>query len=635
MKLTKSVFKMSLECPTKVFYKLNSYKDDKVEDTFLESLAEGGFQVGELAKYRFPMGIDLSENNADYGLEKTKELINKFDRVIIYEAAFMYNNLYIKVDVLVKEGNIIKFYEVKSKSYNGDEFLTKRDKTIKKEWESYIYDVFFQEYVISKCHPECVVYPFLTMPDKRKRTSVDNLNQKFFIVKEQEKKKGSDEYYLKTRIEIDDTIEIGDDILSDIDLLSIKDTVYNSEIHGRTFEKYINYLSNMVSKNSKIDMPIKKECFSCEFKDGYKECFKNKLDIKDDTFFEKKTISEIWNFRGKDKLIEDGKYLLDDITQDDILSNTYAGGAMDIKHRQWLQIEKYLNNDNDAWVNKKYLKYEMSKWKFPLHLIDFETTAIAIPFNKGMRPYEGVAFQFSHHIIEEDMTVKHIGEYVNTEVGKFPNFDFIRNLKMQLETDNGSIFMYSSHENSFLCAIYMQLIESDEIDKDELCSFIQTIAKSSSSIPKALSWELPERYMIDLLEVVKNGYYHKEMGGSNSIKYVLPAILNSSKKLQEKYSKPTYTGHNFKDKAWIEYDENNCIINPYKNLENVFKNGDDYTVIERIADGGAAMMAYAKIQFEKISDKERELVIDALKKYVELDTLSMCMLIEYLYEITN
>jgi len=125
MNLTKSLFKLSMECPTKVFYKNNKgYHDNKLDDPFLESLAEGGFQVGELAKLRFPGGIDLSENNAEFSVKKTEKLIKKYDRVTIYEAGFRYDNLYIKCDVLVKEGDVIRVYEVKSKSYDGSDFVS-------------------------------------------------------------------------------------------------------------------------------------------------------------------------------------------------------------------------------------------------------------------------------------------------------------------------------------------------------------------------------------------------------------------------------------------------------------------------------------------------------------------------------
>ena len=79
-----------------------------------------------------------------------------------------------------------------------------------------------------------------------------------------------------------------------------------------------------------------------------------------------------------------------------------------------MQIEKAISNDPEPEIDVEDLKAEMSTWKYPLHFIDFETSAVAIPFHKGMRPYEGIAFQYSHHIVYEDGTIEHKGEYLNT-----------------------------------------------------------------------------------------------------------------------------------------------------------------------------------------------------------------------------
>ena len=50
--LNKSRFKEGLECPTKLYYSKNpKYQNNQLDDPFLESLAEGGYQVGELAKF--------------------------------------------------------------------------------------------------------------------------------------------------------------------------------------------------------------------------------------------------------------------------------------------------------------------------------------------------------------------------------------------------------------------------------------------------------------------------------------------------------------------------------------------------------------------------------------------------------
>ena len=51
--LTKSRFKLALSCPTKLYYgtKENNYENTQSDDRFMKALAEGGYQVGELAKF--------------------------------------------------------------------------------------------------------------------------------------------------------------------------------------------------------------------------------------------------------------------------------------------------------------------------------------------------------------------------------------------------------------------------------------------------------------------------------------------------------------------------------------------------------------------------------------------------------
>ena len=56
---------------------------------------------------------------------------------------------------------------------------------------------------------------------------------------------------------------------------------------------------------------------------------------------------------------------------------------------------------------------------------------------------------------------------------------------------------------------------------------------------------------------------------------------------------------------------------------------------DELADGGAAMTAYAKMQFSEMTVAERELVTQALLKYCELDTLAMVMIWEYWQQITS
>ena len=83
--LTKSRYKKALECPTKLYFldKHNIYANSKLDDPFLEALANGGFQVGSLAKCYYPHGIEVSSMDYDEAVAQTTELL-KQENVVIF-----------------------------------------------------------------------------------------------------------------------------------------------------------------------------------------------------------------------------------------------------------------------------------------------------------------------------------------------------------------------------------------------------------------------------------------------------------------------------------------------------------------------------------------------------------------------
>ncbi len=75
-----------------------------------------GSEVGVLARDLFPGGIDASpddHNRLTESIEQTQGLIKK-GKDIIYEASFISENLFCSIDILVKDKNTWKGYEVKS-----------------------------------------------------------------------------------------------------------------------------------------------------------------------------------------------------------------------------------------------------------------------------------------------------------------------------------------------------------------------------------------------------------------------------------------------------------------------------------------------------------------------------------------
>ena len=342
---------------------------------------------------------------------------------------------------------------------------------------------------------------------------------------------------------------------------------------------------------------------------------------------------ELWNSRKKDSYISLGKTKLDDLTQDDIDVKASTAPGLSASERQWLQVKKVKNKDASAYFDSVGMTAEMKKWTFPLHHIDFETSRVAIPFIKGRKPYEGILFQFSHHVVYEDGTVEHAGQYLNADPGVFPNYESVRELKRQLENDNGTIFRYAAHENTYLLEVYEHLLDDPQppADRAALCEFIKSITKSDE-------WTGP-RSMVDLCELVKKYYYDPSTRGSNSIKSVLPAIMNSSSYLREKYSKPIYGAAdgikslNYSDWVWIRFGNNGKVMDTYDLLPPVFDTNtcafiELLSTDQELKEGGAAMTAYCQMQFSETSDYERTNLKMALLKYCELDTLAMVMIYE-------
>ena len=644
--LTKSIFKLALECPNKLFYtKKTEYANQKEQDTFLQSLAEGGFQVEELARMHYPEGELLEGKDGDYEfLHQWTERKLKNEKQIIFEAAFLHENFFVRTDILIKEGNRIKIVEVKAKSFQSDDdylFIGKKG-GITSSWKPYLFDLAFQVYVVKKCYPSFEVSAYFMLADKNKTASIDGLNQLFRISSDANNRTG----VLKLVKSVD---EIGDSVLGEVCVDSIIERIlsdryrYNNALSfGEAVEQFRKWYLNDTYPNWPLSFGA---CKSCEFrskdhskKSGYHECFKKQKGwIAAD--LEKPNIFDIWNFRKGNKLFEEGKFFLEDFNISDIGLKEKTE-KLSTSERQWIQIEKAVHNDLSVYVDMDGLKDEMDSWKWPLHFIDFETSAVALPFTKGMSPYEQVAFQFSHHKLESDGTISHESEFLSNRAGHFPNFEFVRALKASLSVDDGTIFRFSNHENTILNAIYNQLLNSAESDKEELLEFIQSITQSkNSSVEK---WN-GNRNMVDLCQVIKDYYYNPLTKGSNSIKAVLPAALTTSSLLQEKYTKPlsaiNVTSKNFpSDHIWLKK-SNGEVVSPYLMLPPLFEGWTEEEMersiseMESLADGGAALTAFGKLQYQDMSDEERQSISDGLLKYCELDTLAMVMIFEHLNEL--
>lgn len=640
--LTKSRFKLAVECPTKLFYtgKGGGYRDQMAENDFLAMLAEGGYQVGELAKLRYPDGIEIEDRDHAAAEARTCEYLLR-DNVVLFEPAIRVGSFFIRIDILVKTGQHFELIEVKAKSYNSlrPEIEGARG-GIKSGMLPYIQDAAFQTWVLQQAFPDAQITTALMMPDKAKLAPIGRINQLFKI-------SGRSQVEVRAPEGLD-MKNLGEILLAKVCVDGYVEQVLNTPLDypggPGAMGEAASIWAEAYFQDERIAPVIGAHCGGCQFKakpgdelkSGFHECW-SQANGWTQNDFEQGTVLDLWNFRGKQKLIEQGVLKLGAITREDIgeFDNEANETGLSRKQRQWLQVGG-IPADYDLggfYFDQALVASEMSRWRFPYHLIDFETSAVALPFYEGMRPYEAVAFQFSHHIMEADGSVRHEGEFLCVEPGQFPNYDFARALKRELEEDEGSVFMWSHHENTILTSIIRQLAEdpAPPEDAESLTQFLTRLTKNG------------DRAMVDLCTLAEKAFFHPDTKGSNSIKKVLPAVLKVSDVLRDTYSRPLYgalggiPSLNFARQegfVWLDNAENDEANDPYTRLKQYavelvpaeLASPEDRASI--IAEGGAAATAYARLQFEDMDSGTRERIRSALLRYCELDTLAMVMVVQ-------
>lgn len=651
--LTKSLFTTSLGCPRKLYYAVHKeqYDNTNSDNDFMRSLAEGGIQVGALArhyyfsKYKSFAQYYIETKDKDMALRQTAEAMCE-QNAVIAEAAFEWNGCFVRVDILVKRGSTIQLIEVKSSSLQPKDEekianVTKKGE-VNSAYRKYIYDLAFQKYVVENALGESVE-GYLMLINTDKQCDVDGLNQMIRInTKTQIVDASGLESYTPPTNECD-WLLLPCDMNQVCDAIIENRTAEQAEYMGTTFTDYVDMLLESMRSDVPIAPRISSQCKGCEFRSsdkarsGYHRCWSECAGFTD-ADFEKPHTLELWGgkgFRKAKQLIAEGKYFLSDLKPLDYFNPKDTEISLDMSEfkpssRRQMQIEKWSKGNMEP-VLLPGLKAEMDEWKFPLHFIDFETSTVALPFTKGRYPYETTAFQYSHHQLDADGKLTHT-EWISTN-RVFPNFDFVRALMLDLDGDSGTIFRYSHHENSVLNQIAEQLQFSQEPDKDELVAFIQSITHDTKED------RFGARDMVDLCEVVVRYYYDPSMKGSNSIKVVLPAVLRS-RELQKLYEKPYreyVPSPNFADFDFslINYiDESHTEVgNPYKYLPTIgaelLEDGEMPDSEDRINNGGLANANYAKLQYDGLSEEEKLKLKNALLRYCELDTMAMVLIYKY------
>lgn len=205
-------------------------------------------------------------------------------------------------------------------------------------------------------------------------------------------------------------------------------------------------------------------------------------------------------------------------------------------------------------IDKDGIRDFLDTLSYPIYFLDFETTQAVIPEYEGIKPYQQIPFQYSLHYIEYEG-----GPLLHKEFLAESGTDPRRAIAERLCEDIPQNVCVTAYNKGFECGRIKELAATFPDLSDHLMN-IQSNIK-------------------DLLTPFQSGYYYnKAMGGSFSIKSVLPALFPDDPAL-------------------------------------------DYHNLEQIHNGGEAMSIFPKIK--NMSPDEAEETRYNLLQYCKLDTYAM------------
>jgi hypothetical protein len=112
--LSKSLILKGLQCQKALWLKKNPPDFELPPKPDLQALFRAGTEVGILAQQLFPGGVEVPFEGLSFAeqLARTRQLINSGAQVI-YEASFSFSAIFVKVDILVRDGDAWQIHEVK------------------------------------------------------------------------------------------------------------------------------------------------------------------------------------------------------------------------------------------------------------------------------------------------------------------------------------------------------------------------------------------------------------------------------------------------------------------------------------------------------------------------------------------
>ncbi|MBQ0045441.1 MAG: DUF2779 domain-containing protein, partial [Mycoplasma sp.] len=231
---------------------------------------------------------------------------------------------------------------------------------------------------------------------------------------------------------------------------------------------------------------------------------------------------------------------------------------------QQIQMQTHLSKDKKPYVNKDLIRHFFQSLKFPIYHLDFETINEAVPPFDGAGCYQQIPFQYSLHIQDKPCgEVKH-KEFLGTKLDS--EYELAKQLCQDIPLDVTSMSFNMTFEKTVLKHLAQRF--------PDLAQHLLNIHDN----------------MVDLLIPFRDCcFYSVKQNGSNSIKFVMPAMCPQ--------------------------------------MEQAYKQ------LPLIHNGGQALAMFPKMI--NMSGKQLEETRHGMLEYCKLDTLSMVEVLNALWKLSN
>ena len=263
---------------------------------------------------------------------------------------------------------------------------------------------------------------------------------------------------------------------------------------------------------------------------------------------------------------------------------------------QNMQIEAALTGKE--FVNPEGIRKFLDRLSYPLYFLDFETMQDAVPRYDGAKVYAQITFQYSLHIKQNEIAPYVHREFLAPSDGSDPRRPLAEQLCRDIPTD--------------ACTLaYNKMFEYERIR--ELAALYPDLAPHLLNIAD---------HIVDLIDPFRAGdYYVPAMGGSFSIKSVLPALFPDD---------PELDYHNLDERCQNGGDAMTIFPRLQQMEQSLPKQGvqnQDGQLV--MADSLMSLREQIRIREEIAASRE------ALLRYCELDTWAMVKVWQKLKEVAE